>query len=109
MQQVVAVNRVDPAFFDVFGARFRMGRTFDATDFGPGQSQAIVVNRTFATEIAGTENVLGRRVRYVTRQDADVSPEPERWHEIVGVVEDFPRTTTRPPSIIRCCRGRFAR
>jgi predicted permease len=86
----VAVNRVDPAFFELFGARFRMGRTFDAADFGPGQSQAIVVTRTFATEIAGTENVLGRRVRYVTRQDAHVSPEPERWYEIVGVVEDFP-------------------
>jgi putative ABC transport system permease protein len=86
----VAVNRVDPAFFDVLGARFRMGRTFDATDFGPAQSQAIVVTRTFATEIAGTEHVLGRRVRYVTRQGAQVSPEPERWYEIVGVVEDFP-------------------
>lgn len=86
----VSFNRVDLAFFDVFGARFRMGRTFDATDFDPGPSQAIVVNRTFATEIAGTENVLGRRVRYVTRQDAKASLEPERWHEIVGVVEDFP-------------------
>ena len=86
----VAVNRVDAAFFDLFGARVRMGRTFDATDFGPGPSQTIVVTRTFATEIAGTENVLGRRVRYVTGQDADVSPEPERWFEIVGVVEDFP-------------------
>jgi predicted permease len=86
----VAVNRVDRAFFDMFGARFRMGRQFDATDFGPGQSQAIVVTRTFAMEIAGTENVLGRRVRYVTPQDADVSPEPDRWYEIVGVVEDFP-------------------
>ena len=86
----VAVNRVDPAFFDVFGARFRMGRTFDARDFGPGESQAIVVTRTFATEIAGTENVLGRRVRYVTRKDANAAPEPERWYEIVGVVEDFP-------------------
>jgi putative ABC transport system permease protein len=86
----VAVNRVDPEYFDMFGARFRMGRKFDATDFGHGQSQAIVVTRTFATEIAGTENVLGRRVRYVTGQDADVSPEPERWYEIVGVVEDFP-------------------
>lgn len=86
----VAVNRVDAAFFDVFGARVRMGRTFEATDFGPGQSHSIVVTRTFATEVAGTESVLGRRVRYVTRQDAGVSPEAERWYEIVGVVEDFP-------------------
>jgi putative ABC transport system permease protein len=86
----VAFNHVDLAFFDLFGARFRMGRTFDARDFGPGPGQAIVVNRTFATEIAGTENVLGRRVRYITPQDAKASPEPERWYEIVGVVEDFP-------------------
>ena len=71
-----AFNRVDHAFFDVFGARVRTGRTFDATDFGRGQSHAIVVNRTFATEIAGTENALGRRVRYTTPQDAGVSPEP---------------------------------
>lgn len=88
-----AFNRVDRAFFDVFGARFRAGRKFDATDFGRGQSQAIVVNRTFATEIAGTENALGRRVRYTTPQHPGVSPEP--WYEIVGVVEDFPANNHR--------------
>jgi putative ABC transport system permease protein len=92
----VAFNKVDAAFFDVFGARFRMGRNFDAKDFSAGQTRAIVVNRTFASEIAGTENVLGRRVRYVTRQDADVSREPERWYEIVGVVEDFPADYDQP-------------
>ena len=88
-----AFNRVDRAFFDVFGVRFRAGRKFDATDFGRGQSHAIVVNRTFATEIAGTENALGRRVRYTTPQDPGVSPEP--WYEIVGVVEDFPANNHR--------------
>ena len=83
-----AFNRVDRAFFDVFGVRFRAGRKFDATDFGPGQIHAIVVNRTFAIEIAGSENPLGRRVRYTTPQETGVSPEP--LYEIVGVVEDFP-------------------
>jgi putative ABC transport system permease protein len=86
-------NRVDRAFFDVFGTRFRTGRKFDATDFGRARSQAIVVNRTFATEIAGAENALGRRVRYTTPQDPGVSPEP--WYEIVGVVEDFPANNHR--------------
>lgn len=86
----VAVNHVDLSFFDVFGARFRMGRTFNTTDFSLAESQAIVVTQTFATEIAGTDDVLGRRVRYLRRQGADVSREPERWYEIVGVVEDFP-------------------
>ena len=88
-----AFNRVDRAFFDVFGVRFRAGRKFDATDFGPGQSHAIVVNRTFAIEIAGTENPLGRRVRYTTPQESGVSPEP--LYEIVGVVEDFPANNHR--------------
>jgi putative ABC transport system permease protein len=88
-----AFNRVDRAFFYVFGVRFRAGRQFDATDFGRGQSHAIVVNRTFATEIAGTENALGHRVRYTTPQDPAVSPEP--WYEIVGVVEDFPANNHR--------------
>lgn len=86
----VAVNRVDPAFFDLFGAHFRMGRTFNATEFGPGESRAVVVTRTFAMEIAGTENVLGRRVRYLAEKDAKAPADPERWYEIVGVVEDFP-------------------
>ena len=88
-----AFNRVDRAFFDVFGVRFRAGRKFDATDFGRGQSHAIVVNRTFAIEIAGTENPLGRRVRYTTPQETGVSPEP--LYEIVGVVEDFPANNHR--------------
>ena len=88
-----AFNRVDRAFFDVFGARFRAGRTFDATDFGRGQSQAIIVNRTFAIEIAGSENPLGHRVRYATLQETGVSAEPS--YEIVGVVEDFPANNHR--------------
>jgi putative ABC transport system permease protein len=88
-----AFNRVDRTFFDVFGVRFRAGRKFDASDFAPGHNQAIVVNRTFATEIAGTENPLGRRVRYTTPQDPGASP--ESWYEIVGVVEDFPANNHR--------------
>lgn len=86
-------NRVDRAFFDVFGVRFRAGRTFDKADFGRGPGQAIIVNRTFATEVAGTENALGRRVRYVTPRTAGTAP--ETWYEIVGVVEDFPASNHR--------------
>ena len=52
-----------------------------------------MVNRTFAVEIAGTENALGRRVRYTTPQGAGGSSEP--WYEIVGVVEDFPANNHR--------------
>lgn len=88
-----ALNRVDRAFFDVFGVRVRTGRIFDATDFGQAPSHAIVVTRAFAIEIAGAENPLGRRVRYATTETPGISPEV--WYEIVGVVEDFPTNNDR--------------
>jgi hypothetical protein len=89
-------NSVDDKFFEVFGVRFLAGRSFDASDFGPGRTP-VVVNRSFATEVMGGLNVLGRRVRY---RDRPASPKPatagEGGHEIVGVVEDFPRNNDDP-------------
>ena len=82
-------NSVDDKFFDVYGVRLLAGRSFDASDFGPGRTP-VVVNRSFATEVIGELNVLGRHVRY---RDRPASPKPatagEGWHEIVGVVEDL--------------------
>jgi hypothetical protein len=54
----------------------------------------VVVNRTFAEDILGNGEVIGRRLRYVGRS-GDVDPEHlelGRWYEIVGVVADFPWT-----------------
>jgi putative ABC transport system permease protein len=47
------------------------------------------VNRSFAQQIFGDGNVLGRRVRY-----AGASSQPADWFEIVGVVGDFPPSAT---------------
>ncbi len=89
-------NSVDDKFFEVFGVRFLAGRSFDASDFGPGRTP-VIVNRSFAMEVMGGLNVLGRRVRY---RDRPASPKPatagEGGHEIVGVVEDFPRSNDDP-------------
>ena len=89
-------NSVDDKFFDVYGVRLLAGRSFDASDFGPGRTP-VVVNRSFATEVMGGLNVLGRRVRY---RDRPASPKPatagEGGHEIVGVVEDFPGSNDGP-------------
>ena len=89
-------NSVDDKFFDVFDVRFLAGRSFDASDFGPGRAP-VIVNRSFVTEVMGGLNVLGRRVRY---RDRPASPKPaiavEGGHEIVGVVEDFPGSNDGP-------------
>ena len=97
-------NSVDDKFFEVFGVRFLAGRSFDASDFGPGRTP-VIVNRSFVTEVLGESNALGRRIRYrdtespAQRETALVRRSAQReggWHEIVGVVEDFPRSNDDP-------------
>jgi predicted permease len=98
-------NSVDDKYFEVFGVRFLAGRRFDAGDFGRGRTP-VIVNRSFVTHVLGdslsarlggtTANVLGRRVRYRgPEQTGQVAP-PLPWHEIVGVVEDFPVSNDEP-------------
>jgi predicted permease len=111
----VRFNAVDDRFFDVFGVRFLAGRDFDASDAGPGRTP-LIVNRTFVAEVFGPpsqgsgaagRNALGRRIQYRdTEQTRQAAPptEPVRhsaqreggWHEIVGIVEDFPASNTEP-------------
>jgi hypothetical protein len=88
-------NYVDDQFFEVFGARVIAGRGLDASDFGPGRTP-VVVNRTFAREILGESTALGRRIRYRgTEQHRQPAAIPA-WHEVVGVVEDFPISSDDP-------------
>jgi predicted permease len=99
-------NSVDGKFFEVYGARFVAGRSFDASDFGPGRTP-VIVNQSFVTEVLGEANALGRRIRYreteqLARRSAQREGEtrqaapPSVWHEIVGVVENFPRSHDDP-------------
>jgi predicted permease len=107
-------NSVDDKFFEVFGVRFVAGRRFDASDFGPGRTP-VIVNQSFVTEVLGDPpsprlrrtgtNALGRRIRYrdrespAQRETALVRRSAQReggWHEIVGVVEDFPVSNNDP-------------
>src|SRR4051812_8730580 len=88
-------NTIDDRFFEVFGARFLAGRGFDARDTRPG-STAVIVNRSFVTEILGDENGLGRRVRYREAEDPAHAPPSRAWYEIVGVVADFPGNNDGP-------------
>ena len=98
-------NSVDDKFFEVFGARFLAGRSFDASDFGPGRTP-VIVNRSFVTEIMGgrtcwavaSATATGWRQPAAARRRA-CPPKAQReggWHEIVGVVEDFPVNNNGP-------------
>ena len=98
-------NSVDDRFFAVFGVRFLAGRRFDASDFGPGRTP-VIVNRSFVREVLGVSsdpglretgaNALGRRIRYRATEDPRQAAPPPGWHEIVGVVDDFPQGNDDP-------------
>jgi putative ABC transport system permease protein len=88
---LVRYNRVAIGFFEAFNVPVILGRGFTPADFG---TDHILVNRTLADAVFGTVSPLGHRIKYVGRsreatEDA-VPLDLERWHEIVGVVPDFP-------------------
>jgi len=86
---LVRFNRIAQDFFDVYDVRPESGRTVR-----PGEA-SIVVNRTFVARVFGSENPLGRRVRYVgrSREAGTGHVALDQWYEIAGVVPDFPHTS----------------
>ena len=88
---LVRYNRIAIDFFDGFEVPVILGRGFAPADLG---SDHVVVNRSFANAVFGADNPLGRRIKYVGRSreatEDGVQLELERWHEIVGIVPDFP-------------------
>jgi predicted permease len=88
----IETNRVDPNFFQVFGADVLAGRAF-----GPTDRNVVVVNRTFVDRVLGGQHPLGVRVRIAATVDDDDGAQPASpWYEIVGVVADLHRNAFNP-------------
>ncbi len=81
----VRLATVDVGFFDGLGQGVLNGRGFDTRDLaatlGPDPT-AVIVNTAFVERVLDGRNPIGRRVRYVVREDREPGP----WYEIVGVV-----------------------
>ena len=94
---LVRYNRIAIDFLDAFDVPVILGRGFMPADLG---TDHVVVNRTFASTVFGDANPLGRRIKYVGRsREATEDNRPlelERWHEVVGVVPDFPVNQVTP-------------
>jgi hypothetical protein len=90
--QRVGVMTVDTSYFRLFGVRVLAGRGFNAADgvLPPGD-RPVIVNRSFVTDLLGSGDPIGRRVRYSNYGD-----NTPRWMTIVGVVEDFPTAGKMP-------------
>jgi putative ABC transport system permease protein len=96
--QTSQIASVGVNYFDALQVRFVAGRNFQAGDLA---SQVVIVNQTFATQVFGIANPVGRRVRYVCEGDPCGLPDRRhlepggargRWYEIAGVVNDIAMT-----------------
>jgi len=72
-------------FFDVLGARMIAGRPFTAADLGSARG-VVIVNQSFANNVIGGQNPIGRRIRRAAAHDTQA---PGPWLEVVGVVPDL--------------------
>lgn len=89
----VSAASIDVNYFDVLGTPILSGRGFRSGDRAPG-AQAVIVNRPFVDQVLGGRNPIGRRVRYVARDDDDShQPDPGPWFAIVGVASDMGMTS----------------
>jgi predicted permease len=73
-------DAVTPGFFETVGIARVAGRDFTVHD-KRGSPLVVIVNRSFARAMFGTDDVVGRSVRYAREAD-------RRVFEIVGVVAD---------------------
>ena len=96
----VSSASVDRDFFDVLGTPIRAGRGFHAADLA-ADARAVVVNQSFVDNVLGGRNPIGRRVRYVAKEEAEPRKlkEPSAWYEIVGVVQDLGLSADRDPKV----------
>lgn len=92
----VNARGVGPGYFPLLGARVLSGRGLEAGDAGPAGA-AVVVNRSFAREVLGGADPVGRRIRH--HAEAGDAPGAGPWHEIVGVVEDLHANPVDPESL----------
>jgi len=82
----VATVAITPGYFDVLRAGITRGRAFTPADGSPG-SEHVVISHAMAERHFSGEDPIGRRIRFVPREDEREPPQP--WRTIVGVSAPF--------------------
>jgi len=76
---------ITPGYFDVLGVSIVRGRAFSDRD-GAAGAETIVVGQLFADRYFPGEDPMGRRIRFMMRDD---EKEPQPWRTVIGVVAPF--------------------
>ena len=78
-----STTRISVDLLDTYGVQMLAGRALAAADLG---TTNVIVNRSFVDMFLAEPNPLGLVFRYENPNAAQIG-----WHQIVGVVNDFPR------------------
>ena len=79
-----STTRVSVDLFDAYGVETLAGRAFTAADVG---TTNVIVNHSFVDMYLHEPNAIGLSFRF---DNKTANAAPVRWHQIVGVVRDFP-------------------
>jgi putative ABC transport system permease protein len=82
----VATVTITPGYFEVLRAGIARGRALTSADGAPG-SEHVVISAAMAERHFAGEDPVGRRIRFVPREDEREPPQP--WRTIVGVSAPF--------------------
>ena len=82
----VGTVTISPSYFDVLRAGITRGRAFTSSDGAPG-SEHVIINQAMADRHFAGKDPIGRRIRFVPREDEPEPPQP--WRTIVGVSAPF--------------------
>lgn len=77
---------VDPGYLEAIGVPRLAGRDFATTD-QRGTTRVVILSKSFARQLFGTENPIGRRIA-PTGEVLKVTPFTGDWRTVVGVVGD---------------------
>ena len=77
---------ISPGYFDALRVRIARGRGFTTADGAPG-AENVIISPVFAERHFPGEDPIGRRIRFVPREDEPEPPQP--WRTIVGVTAPF--------------------
>ena len=81
-----AIRTVDPKYFTATGIPLLAGRAFQTTD-RRDTPRVVVLSQSFAKELFGDEDPIGRRVAW-TGEVLKLTPFSGDWRTVVGVVGD---------------------
>ena len=79
---------IEPSYFDVLETPMLAGRAFNAADFAPGASVAIV-DQGFVDQVLQGRNPIGQQLRFVQDANDVATNGANPWIEIVGVVKEL--------------------